>query len=120
MSNKEIVDRDIGEYLAKSDNLLHEGKRSYLRALFDKHFTFRKIPHTITRFDLINIVSIAKNNMSAQRVRPQLGGKPVDAGDLASLAIVEAFIGYCNRNGLLNKEVGLDYTSEGEEYEVLE
>lgn len=120
MSNKETVDRDIGEYLANADNLRNEDKRNHLRALFDKHFTFRKIPHTINRFDLVNIVSQAKGNLSVQRIRPHISGKQVDQGDTVSLAVVEAFISYLNRYSLLNKEVGFDYTVEGEEYEVLE
>jgi len=120
MSNKETVDRDIGEYLAKADNLRNEDKRNYLRALFDKHFIFRKIPHIITRFDLVNIVSLAKSNMSGQRIRPNVSGKPVEQGDTASLAIVEAFISYANRHGLLNKETSIDYTDEADQYEVLE
>lgn len=120
MSDKETVDRDIGEYLAKADNLRNADKRSYLRALFDKHFTFTRLPHLVVKHDLNVIISGAKSNFATQRNRPHISGKLVDQSELTSLAVIDSFISYLNQNGLLKKDVSFDYTDEADEYEVLD
>lgn len=117
MSDRDTVDKDLREYLAKADNLSNSGKLNCLRALFDKHFTFTKQDHVIIRSDLFGIVSCAKANFTNQRLRPNISGKPVESGDMTSLAVIESFISYLNRNELLKKNVAFDYTSEAEEFE---
>lgn len=117
MSNKDLVERDLREYLAQADNMRNEDKMNYLRALFDKHFIFRKVGHLMGRSDLFMILSDAKSKFTKQQVRPNISGKPVDNCDLTNLSVIEAFIMYLSRNGLLNKHVEFDYTSEAEEYE---
>lgn len=110
--SKAQVDIDLHEYLRKAENLRNEDKLNYLRALFDKHFTFTKLDHKVTKNELYNIVSDAKNNMTKQRIRPHVSGRIVDQSELPSLAMIEAFISYCNRHDLLKKNVGFDYTDE--------
>lgn len=112
MSNPDQVDKDLREYLSKADNLRGEDKMKYLRALFDKHFTFTKLDHVIIRHDLASVIGDAKSNMATMRSRPHISGKLVEQCNLTHVAVIEAFIGYLNRNGLLKKHVAFDYTDE--------
>jgi hypothetical protein len=120
MSNKEQVEKDLREYLAKAENLRNADKLAYLKAVFDKHFTFTQLPHVVTRHDLQNIVGDAKGKFTNQPIRPQISGKEVEREDLTKIAIIEAFIGYLNRNQLLKKTVSFDYTDDSNQYETLE
>lgn len=117
MSNKDSVDKDLQEYLAQADNLKNADKLNYLRALFDKHFIFNKLDHSIIRHDLYSIASAAKGQFSNQRARPHISGKQVDSSELTTIAVIEAFIGYLNRNELLKRHVSLDYTDSEDSYE---
>lgn len=117
MSNKEQVDRDLRDYLAKADNLRNADKMSYLRALFDKHFTFNKLDHSVNKGDLFEIISVAKGNYSKQGSRIQISGKEVEVCDLTTVAVIESFIGYLNKHDLLKKKVAFDYSDASETYE---
>lgn len=120
MSNKEQVDKDLREYLAKADNLRNEDKMSYLRALFDKHFTFTKLDHLVIKHDLFGILSTAKTNFTKQGIRPSISGKQVDQSELVHLAVIESFISYLNKNELLKRQVKFDYTDDSHEFESME
>lgn len=112
MTNKESVDKDLREYLAKADNLRNEDKLNYLRTLFDKHFVFTKLEHLITRNEFSNIVSQAKTVYSNQSLRPHISGRRLDQTELPHVAMIESFISYLNRNDLTKRQVSFQYTEE--------
>lgn len=116
MSNKEKVDLDLREYLLKAENMRNEDKMNHLRALFDKYFTFRLTEHYVTKHDLYQLISDAKSQYVNLPLNPEISGKRVDKTDLTSIAVMEAFILYLNKNNLLKKLVKFDYTDSSHEY----
>jgi len=112
MSDLELIEREITEYLEKSDNLSHEDQRKYLRAIFDKQSQLMKLGHIVNRMDMLQMVSRSKSIFSTQTVPMFISHKKVDTSELVAVAVIEATLGYLNNKGLLNKSIKLEYTKE--------
>lgn len=73
--------------------------------------------HLILKQELFFIISDAKRNMANLRSPMEISGKELDPGDLPTIAIIEAFISYLNRNKLLVNLTKLDYTDSSCKFE---
>lgn len=110
MSDPQLLERDIREYLEKEPNLRREDRLNYLRAMMNKHFEFTKLEHIVNSGDLFDVMSRAKNDFANRRMPVRVSRKQVDSGDVTNISIIESFIGYLNRMNLLKKSIKIDYT----------
>ena len=110
MSNSDRLTRDLADYLEKEPNLNRSDRLRYLKAIFETHIMVAKMPHKIDNMDFLSIVSEAKNHYCRMSVPIHLSKKRLDQEDLGSIAMMEAIIGYFNRNEILIKPVTFDYT----------
>jgi len=110
MSNPQQIEKDLREYLAQEPNLRNADKLKYLQAIFEKHLEITKLEHMINKNDLYEIVSMAKNQFSNQKLPVFITGKAIDLEGCKNIAIMEAFINYLNNKHLLKKLVKFEYT----------
>jgi Flp pilus assembly CpaF family ATPase len=108
MSEQEQIEFDIAQYLEKESNLTENDKRQYLRAMFEKHFAFRKLDHLLNYHDLHDIISNAKSRYND--VKSVVSRKQLYPTEVAHTAMIEAVISYLNSKGLSVKIVKIDYT----------
>lgn len=110
MSDKEQVEREILEYLAKEPNLSRDDKARYLRALFNKHFEFEKLAYMINYHDFHDIVSNAKGGYL--QVKPRISSRNLYPTEIAHAAMIQSVISHLNSKGLLKKFVKIDFTED--------
>jgi len=109
MSDLEQLDRELKEYLEKEPNLRREERILYLKAIFQKHLDFTKLTHVINYFDMYSVINQAKGQYSNFRLPMKISDHQVEGNELPHFAMVESFIGYLNKMGLLKKLVKFDY-----------
>lgn len=73
--------------------------------------------HLVTKKDLFDIVSKAKENMANITLPMEISGKEVEQGELATVAIMESLIMYFNKNKLFTKMPIVDYTDTSTQFE---
>lgn len=112
MSDPNHIDQDLRDYLQKEPNLRADDKLKYLRAIFDKHFTFSKTEHVINHHDINIIASVAKHKFVEQKLPMHINGKQVSQDDLRTVSVIEAMLGYFNLHHLSKKEVKIGYTDK--------
>lgn len=66
-------------------------------------------PHLVTYHDLINIISVAKDNCSNQTLPMIISKRELLDRDPAHVAMIEAVISYLNNKGLLTNMVNMDH-----------
>jgi hypothetical protein len=110
MSDPQQIERDLRDYLDKEPNLSRADRLSYLQTIFNRHLETDKLGHQITYRDYFNIISDAKTVFTNMKLPMKLTKKTLDANELVPASIVDAFLLYLNRHGLLKKDVKLDRT----------
>lgn len=118
MSDSQQIEKDLREYLEAEGNLRREDRLRYLKAIFDKHFTLSKLDHMITRNDFLGIVSSSKSAYNHLNLPINVSNKKIDNSELTTLAMIEGFTAYLNKNHLLKKLVRLDYTDSNDFEEI--
>jgi hypothetical protein len=120
MSDPNVVEQDLREYLEKEKNLHKQDKLEYLRIMFNKHLSLNKLNHMVTKNDLFGIQSEAKKEYSQLTLPMFVTGRSVDSSELPSIAMIEAVVSYLNKNHLLKRLPKIDYTDASGEYDTLE
>jgi hypothetical protein len=120
MSDPQQIERDLREFFEIEGNLKKEDRLNYLRTIFDKHLTLRKLDHMVNYGDLQEIISQSKRAYGNITLPAHITGKRVDTSQLPTLAMLEAFVGYLNKNHLLKKLTKLDYTDSSGEYDEID
>lgn len=111
MSDPKEIDTDLRDFLSKLPNLRNEDKLNYLRAIFDKHFTFTKLDHMINRGDIREIVSTSKANYVRLSPTTLITGQEIESGEFPAVATIEALLTYLTKNNLLKKLVHVDFNT---------
>lgn len=109
MSEKDVVEDQIKEFLKVQSTLKEYEKLNYLMSIFDKHFAFSQKECTIEYMDFNNIIDAAKEIYTKQNVPMHITGKRIDDNHLVHVAMIESFIRYLNGNELLKKLPKMNY-----------
>ena len=120
MTQAELIERDLREYLQKEPTLSREDRLRFLMTIFSKRFEFSKLDHVVNRFDLNNIVNQSKTEYSNFALPLNITKKKIESHELVNVAIVEAVFLFLGQHDLLRKTVRLDYTSDSADYESFE
>lgn len=120
MTQSELIERDLREYLTKEPTLSREDKIKFLMAIFNKRFEFTKFDHVVNRFDLIGIVNQAKSEYSNLRLPVNVTKVKIESHELTNIAMIESVFLFLGRHDLLRKTVRLDYTDSSADFESFE
>lgn len=119
MSREKVI-QEIAEYLVKEPNMMRSDRKEALERIVDREFYEREKTHVINRIDLLQMVSNGGAIIAKMKMPVCISNKQIDQTDVRHVAMIEAIIGYLNRNGLLNRPVDFDYTSDEYQFESLE
>lgn len=80
-----------------------------LQKQLDEERALEKPPHIVTYKDFTEMLSTAVPNLVQAPMPMKISQRAIDFGHAAHVVMIEAFIGYANRNGLLRKLINFDY-----------
>jgi hypothetical protein len=103
------IEQELSEYLEKEPNLRRSDRLQYLMAIMNKHFELDKIDHLVNHYDLSQLISAAKTSFATKAMPIYISRKEVHGSEIPHVLIIEAFVGYLNRNKLLKRLVKFDY-----------
>jgi hypothetical protein len=115
MSDPEIIERDLREYLDKEPNLSRADRLSFLKTIFHKHLGIDSLKHVVTYDDLFILFSEASKYLVRTKLPVQIGNKVLETNESIHLFVMEVFIHYLNRMNLLRKNVTFDYKKDYKE-----
>lgn len=111
MSIKDEIEQEIWKYLDKEDNLSREDRKAYLTAIFDKHFTIDSLPFKVQYLDIQMMIDMAKKDMLSVRLPVVISEKTLEPYQAPHISLLESFIGFLTKNGLLRKTVAINYSN---------
>lgn len=120
MTQSELIERDLKEYLNKEHTLSREDRIHFLMSIFSKRFEFAKFDHVVNRFDLIGIINQAKSQYANLRLPVNITKVKIETHELTNLSMVESVLLFLGRHDLLRKTVRLDYTDSSADFESFE
>jgi hypothetical protein len=112
MSNLDLIEQEIRQYLEDQDNLSRADRYVHLKAIFDKHLAMEKTEHILTMSDLQSIIGTAKQNFVNLTLPMTISNKAVSPNDTTNVAVVQSVISYLNKAGILRKLVKFDITTK--------
>jgi hypothetical protein len=109
MANPEQVEQELREYLNLEKNLRAEDRLQYLLAIMNKHFAIDKIEHLVHYNDLNDIIGFAKSHWAQTTMPMEISKKEIGSQEANYVLVMEALIGYLNKNKLLKRLVKFDH-----------
>jgi hypothetical protein len=109
MADAKQIEQELREYLEKEDHLRKSDKLPYLMAIINKHFEIDKLDHMVNHYDLMAVISNAKSNYAGSTMPMYVSRKEVHNSEINHVLIIEAFVGYLNKNKLLKRLVKFDF-----------
>jgi hypothetical protein len=109
MADPQEIEREIRGYLEKEHNMRDSDKLDYLMAIMNKHFGLDKIDHMVNYFDFDHTVLNAKSVYAQTSMPMNLSGRELNPSQTNYVLVLEAFVGYLNKNKLLKKLVKFDH-----------
>lgn len=110
MADIEQIERELKAYLEEEDNLSKQDKFTYLKAIFDKHYTLEKMDHMIHIKDFNDIVSYAKSRFADTALPMRISDKEVHMSEAANALMIDSVIVYLNKMKLLKRLVKINFT----------
>lgn len=110
MANPEQIEQEMREFLAMEDSISKGDRLSYLMVIVNKHFALDQISHVVMKHDFDQMISNAKGEWASAKMPIRISKRDVGSMDVNYVLVMEALIGYLNRNKLLKKLVKFDYT----------
>lgn len=109
MADPQEVEREIREYLNKESNMRDSDKLDYLMTIMNKHFGLDKIDHIVNYYDFDHTVNGAKSVYASTSMPMNISGRELTPQQTNYVLVLEAFVGYLNRNKLLKKLVKFEH-----------
>ena len=110
MSTVDIVEQELRQYVEMEPSLRREERIQYLMAIFRKHFELEKLEHSISYSDLMEVVSHAVAAYPKAKMPFRISNKEVHQSETNYVLIIEAFVGYLNKNRLLRRLAKFNFT----------
>lgn len=109
MADPKQIEQEIREFLDKADNIRRADHIKYLMAIVNKHFELDKIEHIVTHYDFELMLSNSKSAWVQTAMPMEISTKKVEGIEANYILMMEAFVGYLNRMGLLKRLVKFDH-----------
>lgn len=110
MSELDKIEQEMRNYLEVSKNLSSEERKKRLGELFDRNFIMDNNEHKIKAKDLHDIISMAKMLWTQTALPMRVTGYQLEPYEVNHAVLIEALVGYLNRNRLLRHLVKFDKT----------
>ncbi len=109
MADAKQIEQELREFLEKEDHLRKSDKLPYLMAIINKHFEIDKMDHMMNHYDFQTILSFAKSQYPGTTMPMYVTRKEIHSSEINYVLIIEAFVGYLNKNKLLKRLVKFDF-----------
>lgn len=109
MKEKQNLDSDIIRFFKDIEDQTESDKMETLRLLMDKYIHLTKATYLMDKYDLSDIISLAKKIITEKTLPLNIGRSPVHESEIANLCVVEATINHLNNKGCLKKLAKFDY-----------
>jgi hypothetical protein len=103
MKRKEMIEKDINEFLNNQQGLDISSKRELLKNMFNKHIILTESPLEIDYYDTVNVLGQAANIYSEMSMPVRISGKTLDSNQVIKLAVLESFISFLNNKGAIKR-----------------
>lgn len=110
MADPAQIEQELLEYLEKEPNLRRSDRIKYLMSIINKHFEQDKVDHSVNHYDFQLMLSNAKHEFTQIALPMEISRKEVHSQEAVYVLMMEAFVGYLNRNKLLKRLVRFDHT----------
>jgi hypothetical protein len=110
MADPAHIEEELKQFLDIEEKIRKVDRLPYLMAIVNKHFGLDKIDHIATHRDLEEVISVAKAEWPHTVAPMNISGKEVTGPAINYVLVLEAFVGYLNRNKLLKRLVKFDHT----------
>lgn len=109
MSDPAQIEQELRAFLDIEDNIRKSDRLPYLMAIVNKHFGTDKIDHIITHHEFGGMMSAAKTVFATTKMPLIISNKEVRDMEVNYILMMEALVGYLNRNKLLKRLVKFDH-----------
>lgn len=109
MSDPAQIEQELRAFLEMEDNVRKSDRIVYLMAIVNKHFGTDKLDHVVTHHNFSEMISNAKSVYATTKMPIVISRKEVKDIEANYILMLEAFIGYLNRNKLLKRLVKFDH-----------
>jgi len=109
MSDPAQIEQELRAFLEIEDNIRKSDRLPYLMAIINKHFGTDRIDHMITYHEFTGMLSVAKTVFATTKMPLNISNKEVSGVEFNYILMMDALIGYLNKNRLLKKLVKFDY-----------
>jgi hypothetical protein len=110
MADPKQIEQELREYLEREPNLRRDDRIVYLMNIINKHFEIDRIDHMVSYSDFSDMVSRAKASFATKPLPLRISNRQVDPSEVSHVLVIEALVGYLNKNRLLKRLVKFDYT----------
>lgn len=109
MADPKQIESEIKTFFEQNENMRKDDMVTGIMLIVKKHYELDKIDFLVTHYDLDSVISQAKSDYAKTVMPVKISGKEVRNPDMNYLLVIDAFIGYLNRNKLLKRLVKFDY-----------
>jgi len=116
LDQRKKVEQEIKETLSEIERFPKEFQIKALMQIYDKHILLNTMSVKISYYDLINIISNAKQAMINMPARLFVSNKEICSEDIRFVAMLESFISRLNRLECFKRLPMIDKTPQDIEY----
>ena len=116
LDQRKKVEQDLKDALSEIEKFPKEFQIKALMQIYDKHILLNTISIKISYYDLINIISNAKQTMINMPARFFVSNKEICSEDIRFVAMLESFISRLNRLECFKRLPIIDKTPQNIEY----
>jgi len=116
LDQRKKVEQDLKEALNEMERLPREYQLKTLMQVYDKHLMLGTAPVKVSHYDLMVIISNAKQAMVDLPGRLVVSKKELYQSDIRFVAMLESFIGCLNRLECFKRLPMIDKTPQDIEY----
>lgn len=103
MKRREMIEKDINEFLNIQQGMDNNSKRDLLKSIFDKHIILTESPLEIDYHDTMNILGQASNIYAEMPMPVIISKKHLDSTQVIKFCVLESFVRFLNNKGALKR-----------------
>lgn len=103
MSRKDLIDKDINEFLANQQGLDNNAKRDLLRNIFQKHIILAESNLEVDYADIISVMGQASSMYSEIPMPIKISGKVLDHNQCVKFVVMDSLVRFLNSKGAFKR-----------------
>lgn len=110
MADPKQIEQELLDFLDKESSIRKSDRIVYLMAIIEKHFALDKINFMVDYSDIQELISSAKSKYATAKMPVKISHKEISNAETNYILVIDAFIGFLNKNKLLKRLVKFNYT----------